>query len=115
MNKFDMRLHTISFVAAFGAVTLLGGCGHSRESVGRDKLYNNATNADSEAFTFLKTVHEKAVFETQLATYVQSAPASSAAKELAAEVVKTYDAIIPELEDLAATYYVILPDPGMPA
>ncbi len=110
-----MRFQTISFVAAFGAVTLLGACGHSGESVGRDKLYNNATNADSEAFTFLKTVHEKAVFEIQLAAYVQSAPASPAAKELAGDVVKTYDAIVPELEDLAASQHVILPDPGMPA
>ncbi|WP_188508541.1 DUF4142 domain-containing protein [Parapedobacter pyrenivorans] len=110
-----MKFHTISFVAAFSAVALLGSCSRSGEPVGRNKLYLNATDTDSEAFTFLKTVHEKAVFETELAKYVASTSASSEAKTLAADVVKTYDAIIPELEELAATFHVVLPSPGMPA
>lgn len=110
-----MRLPIISLVAVFGASTLLGGCGHSGETVGRDKLYNNATDVDSEGFTFLKTVHEKAVLATQLAEYVQSVPASPEAKELAAGVIETFNAAIPELEDLARTHHVVLPDPGMPA
>lgn len=110
-----MKFHTITFAAAFGAVTLLGGCSQSGEPFGRHKLYLNATDTDSEAFTFMKTVHEKAVFETQLAKHVAAAPTvSPEAKALAADVVKTYEPIIPELEELGVEFHVILPSPGMP-
>ncbi|WP_257670076.1 hypothetical protein [Parapedobacter tibetensis] len=103
-----------SIIAAIAAITLFGSCRNLGEPYGRDKLYNNATNIDFEGFTFFKTVHEKAVFETHLAKHVQSAPASPAAKEVAAKVIETYEEVIPELENLAVESLVILPDPGMP-
>ncbi|SEL90560.1 hypothetical protein [Parapedobacter koreensis] len=110
-----MNFKHISWVVASLLVVGLSSCSrHAGEEVSRNKLYSNATDVDAEGFTFFKSVYTKAVFETQLAEYVQSAPASPAAKELAGNVVATYEEAIPELENLATAFYVILPDPGAP-
>lgn len=110
-----MKFNPLSLFATFAAVLVLGSCTrHAGEPVSRTKLYANATNVDLEGFIFFKTVYAKAVFEMQLARAVLSAPASGKAKELAGQVVETYEPIIPELEELSTASYVILPDPGMP-
>lgn len=110
-----MKIKHTSLVAASVVAFTLGSCTlHGGEAVSRNKLIVNATGVDSEGFTFLKTGHEKAVLETELAKYVQSAPASAQARALAGRVIETYQGIIPGLEELATGLYVILPDPGMP-
>lgn len=102
-----------SFLVA-ASLLVLGSCTrHPGETVRRGTLYNNETHVDSEGYVFFKSVHEKAQFETELAKYIQSAPASSEAKGLAAKVVETYEPMAAELEELAETVSLVLPDPGM--
>jgi len=97
-----------SFLVA-ASLLVLGACArHPGESVRRGTLYNNETNIDSEAFTFFKRVHEKALFETAFAKYIQSIPASTEAKGLAAKVAETYEPIIAELAGFASEYSVVL-------
>ncbi len=111
-----MKIRHTSLVAASVVAFTFGSCTlHDGEAVSRNKLYANATDVDSEGFTFLKTGHEKAVLETELAKYVQSSAASAQAKALAGRVIETYREIIPGLQELATGLYVVLPDPGMPA
>ncbi|MBK1439467.1 hypothetical protein JHJ32_05680 [Parapedobacter sp. ISTM3] len=110
-----MNFKHISRIAGLSLVVAISSCTrHAGEPVSRAVLYNNETDVDTDGYVFFKLLHEKAKFETQLATYVQSAPASSAAKELAAKVIETYEGMIPELESLAEAHFVVLPDPGMP-
>lgn len=116
--KFDMRMNLkrLAMVAASAAVVTLGSCTrHEGEPVSRDILYNGSSRVDSEGFEFLKAVHEKAVFETALAKYVQGTSASAEAKALAGQVIAAYEPLIAELESLGTDVYVLLPDPGTPA
>src|SRR5690606_20189740 len=99
-----------SFLVA-ASLLLLGSCArHPGETVRRGTLYNNETNVDSEGYVFFKSVHEKAQFETELAKYIQSAPASTEAKGLAAKIVETYEPMVAELADFAAGFSVVLVD-----
>ncbi len=94
---------------------MLGSCTrHPGETARRGTLYNNETNVDSEGFVFFKSVYEKALFETALAKYIQSVPASTEAKGLAAKVVETYEPIASELAELASGYSVVLTDRTVP-
>lgn len=110
-----MKFRNIFLMALPLAVAASSCTRHAGEPVSRTHLYGNATSVDSEGFTFFKSVYKKATFEVELAKYIQSSPASSEAKKLAAEVVKTYEPIITELEALSTSFDVILPDPSMPA
>ncbi|GGC17950.1 hypothetical protein GCM10011386_07370 [Parapedobacter defluvii] len=110
-----MKFRKIVLMALPLAVAASSCTRHAGESESRTKLYNNATDVDSEGFSFFKSVHKKATFEVGLANYVQSSPASAEAKKLAAGIVETYEPIIAELEDMGASFHVILPDPGVPA
>ncbi len=113
--KPGMKLRNIFLVALPLAAATVSSCTtHSGESVTRDKLYSNATDVDSEGFTFFKSVYEKAAHEVALAKYVQSSAASAEAKKLAAGIVETYEPFFSELEELATSFYVVLPSPGMP-
>lgn len=110
-----MNLKNALLIPSLILVLGLGSCTkHAGEPVSRRVLYNNETNVDTEGYVFFKTAHEKAVYETELAKYVQSSTAPAAAKELAAKVVGTYEQMIPELEGLAERFFVVLPDPGVP-
>lgn len=102
------------FLIAASLLVLSSCVRHPGESVRRGTLYNNEGGTDSEGYTFFKRVHEKARFETQLATYVQSSPASAQAKDLAGKIVETYKPMVTELENLAGAFSVVLPDPGEP-
>lgn len=87
---------------------------HAGEPVKRSLLFYNETNVDTEGYLFFKLAHEKAVHEVQLAESVQSAATSATTKNLASKIIDLYGGMIPELENLAATFHVILPDPGVP-
>jgi|GEM_PF-882514 len=107
-----MRLNKISLVAACAVVSLSGCVRHPGESVRRDVLFSNETDVDSEGFTFLKVVHETAVYELALANQIQSTAASPKAREVANKVIAVYEPIVPDLEQLAGESFVVLPDPG---
>lgn len=110
-----MDIKNSFLIAASLAVLVLGSCTrHQGESVSRGALYNNEGSVDTEGYTFFKLVHEKAQAETQLAKYVQTAVASAEAKDLARKIVETYEPMTTELEELAGSFSVVLPDPGMP-
>lgn len=87
---------------------------HAGEPAKRSLLLNNETNVDTEGYMFFKLAHEKAVYEVQLAKYVQSVASSAATKNLASKISDLYGEMIPELETLATTFHVVLPDPGIP-
>jgi len=111
LNESMMKFKFISFAAASLAVVALGSCTrHAGEPVSRDILFGNATRVDTEGFTFFKTVYAKAVYETELAKHVRLTQASPEAKELAGQVIETYESAIPELVALATDFYVLLPD-----
>lgn len=110
-----MDIKNSFLIAGSLAVLVLGSCTrHQGESVSRGGLYNNESSVDSEGYTFFKLVHEKAQAETQLANYVQTATASAEAKDLARKIVEMYEPMTTELEELAGSFSVLLPDPGMP-
>ena len=96
------------------AVTVGSCTRHGEEPMSRTHLFWNATGVDSEGFTFFKSVYQKAAFEVDLAKHVQSSPASAEAKKVAAGVVQTYEPQLTELEELATSLHVILPDPSQP-
>src|SRR5690606_34477917 len=101
-----------SFLVAASMLVLSSCARHPGETVRRGTLYNDETYVDTEGYTFFKSVHEKARFETALAKYIQSTSASSEAKGLASKIAETYEPLAAELESLAGTFAVILPDPG---
>lgn len=86
-------------------------CGNA-DQVGKQQLYSNATLVDSEGFTFFKTTYEKAAYELAHAQYALGQGVSADAKAIADQVVATYTALLPELEQLAADKQVVVPDPG---
>lgn len=86
-------------------------CGNA-DQVGKQQLYNNATLVDSEGYTFFKTTYGKAAYELAHAQYVLGQGVSADAKAIADQVVATYTALLPELEQLAADKQVVVPDPG---
>lgn len=88
---------------------------HAGESTTRTRLYSNATDVDSEGFSFFKSVYKRAKAEVELAKYVQSSSASAEAKKLAAGIVETYEPVLSELEDLGTSFHVVVPDPSVPA
>ena len=101
-----------SFLVA-ASLLVLGSCArHPGESMRRGTLYNNEANVDSEGYTFFKQVNEKAQFETQLAKYVRTTAASAEAKDLAGKIVETYEPMVTELADFAATFSVVLVNHG---
>ncbi|SFC81511.1 protein of unknown function [Parapedobacter composti] len=110
-----MKFKKASLIPSLALAVALGSCTrHAGEPVSRRVLYNNETAVDTEGYVFLKTAHEKAVYETELAKHVQSTQAPATAKALASQLIATYEKMIPELESLAEANFVVLPDPGMP-
>ncbi|MFC7523630.1 DUF4142 domain-containing protein [Parapedobacter sp. GCM10030251] len=109
-----MKLRNI-FLMALPLVAAVSSCTrHAGEPAKRSLLLNNETNVDTEGYLFFKLAHEKAVYEVQLAKYVQSVGASAATKNLASKISDLYGEMIPELETLASAFHVVLPDPGIP-
>ena len=88
-------------------------CGNP-DGVGKQQLFSNASHVDNEGFTFFKTVYEKAAFEVELAKHVATTHPGAEATELSNQVIATYEALLPELEEMAGNAQVVLPDPGQP-
>jgi|SRR5690606_26281994 len=109
-----MKFRTICLMALPLAVAVSSCTRHAGEPVKRSLLFNNETHVDTDGYLFFKLTHEKAVYEVQLAEYIQSTTASDATKKLASAISDVYKGMIPELESLAATFDVMLPDPGLP-
>lgn len=106
-----MNIRNSFLVAA--SLLVFGSCTtHPGEPVRRGTLYNNESHVDSEGYTFFKQVHEKALFETQLAKYVRTTAASAEAQDLAGKVVEIYEPMAAELADFAAGFSVLLVDHG---
>ena len=89
-------------------------CGNP-EGVGKQQLYNNASHVDNEAFTFLKTVHEKASQEVALAKHIQATYPGADSEGLTDQILGLYESLLPQLESLGAEAQVVLPDSGQPA
>lgn len=106
-----MKRRSLFLIGALGLSIAFYSCGNS-DQVTKQQLYNNATLVDSEGFTFFKTSHEKIAYELEYANYAASVSSSSQVKGLADKLQEVYGSMLPELEELAASKQVVLPDPG---
>ncbi len=103
-----MRKSNLLAVAALGLSVFFASCNSSGQPDKR-QLYNNESKVDTEAYTFFKTVHEKAAYELAYAEY---AAANGAPQSLTNSIREVYGALLPELENIAAEAQIIIPDPG---
>ncbi len=108
-----MKRTRLFLLAAFGLSIAFTSCNNYGE-YGRQKAYNNATTADSEAFKFYKTAFEKMTYAVDFAKY-SSNLGNSEIQALNNRILEVYPAYLTEMEAMAADDQVVLPDPGMPA
>lgn len=107
-----MKQTRLFLIGALGIGIAFSSCGYSDGQMTKRQLYNNETFADSEAFTFFKTAHEKAAYELAHARYALEQGATADSRALAEKIIAVYSEMLPELEQLAADKQVIVPDPG---
>src|SRR5690554_6444164 len=108
-----MKSTRLFLIGAFAVGFAVASCGYSNpDKITKEQLYSNATHVDSEGFTFFKTTYEKAAYELSHANYALSQGVSGDAKAIADQIVAAYTDMLPELEELAITKQVIVPDPG---
>lgn len=109
-----MKRTRLFLLAAFGLGMVFTSCNNYGE-YGRQKLYNNATHADSEAFTFYKTSYEKVSQAIEFANYLETVETTADLQELRNRILEVYPDLLVEMEAIATADQVLLPDPGMHA
>lgn len=108
-----MKRNRLFLIGAIAIGSVAASCGYSDQNkITKQQQYNNATHVDTEGFRFFKTTYEIAAYELDHAQYALSQGVSGEAKAIADQIVATYTGLLPELEQLAITKQVIVPDPG---
>ena len=95
-----MKLTSKALVFAISASVFLTACGDGNSQ--NTKYFNNASKADSEGYTFLKTV-------SQEANYQQLGSTALSNSALAQEVKATYAEVATEMHALSSAQDVLTP------
>jgi len=112
MNKRTTILSLSAFACALSitSCTTVGGEMHSSTS---PLYYQNETNADTEEYTFLRSVYELANHEIEFAKIINERGSSANVKSLAQQISTQLKEVQTKISTLSEQSHVLVPYPGM--
>lgn len=97
-------------LSTFASVLSMSSCTSVGEHKSSSELYyTNSTQADSEEYTFLRTVYQLASDEVEFAKIISQKGGSANIKSLAANLTNQYGGVLTKIGELAKNADVLIP------